>query len=363
MDKYLSSIYYDPRHPASYSGPSKLYRVVKTAGKKITLHQIREWLKGQETYTLHRRVRRTFPRNRVVVAGIDDQWDADLMDMVSLSKHNDGVKYVLVTIDIFSRYSWMRPLKTKQEKEVIEAFASIFAEGRKPLFLRTDKGVEFTGRLAQQYFKEQDVKHFVTQNEVKANYAERVIKTIKGRIFKYFTKMQTYEYIDHLQDFVSSYNHTYHRSIKMKPADVIKKNEEALWEDQYGKLKKDRKKKVTAKFKYAVGDLVRISYLRHTFMREYEQKWTEELFRVRKRYMRDNLHVYNLNEYDNQPIDGTFYEQELQLVKEPQVFRIENVIKARTVKGKKQHLVRWAGWSSKYDSWVDDKDLKAYQNA
>ena len=212
MDKYLSSIYYDPKHPGSYAGPAKLYKVVKAAGKKITLHQIREWLKGQETYTLHRRVRHKFPRNRVVVAGIDDQWDTDLMDMVSLSKHNDGVKYVLVAIDIFSRYTWMRPLKSKQGKDVIEAFASIFSEGRKPRALRSDKGTEYTGRLTQQYLREQHVKHFVTQNEVKANYAERVIKTIKGRIFKYFTKKQTYEYIDILKDFVSSYNHTYHGS-------------------------------------------------------------------------------------------------------------------------------------------------------
>ena len=98
-------------------------------------------------------------------------------------------------------------------------------------------------------------------------------------------------------------------------------------------------------------------------MREYEQKWTEELFRVRKRNMRDGLPIYHLNEYDNEPINGTFYEQELQLVKEPQVFRIEKVLKTRTVKGKKQHLVRWTGWSSKYDSWIDDVDLKAYQKS
>ncbi len=364
MDKYLSSIYYDPKHPASYASPLKLYRVVKAAGKKITLREIREWLKGQETYTLHRRVRRKFPRNRVIVAGIDDQWDTDLMDMVSLSKHNNGVRYVLVCIDIFSRYTWMRPLKSKHNKEVIEAFASIFAEGRKPRALRSDKGTEYVGRLIQNYFKEQDIIHFVTQNEVKASYAERVIKTVKGKIFKYFTRKQTYEYIDHLEDFVSSYNHTYHRSIRMKPADVTKTNERALWEYQYGELRDSRKEKVAkTKFKFAVGNLVRISYLRHTFMREYEQKWTEEIFRVRKRYSRDGIPVYHLNGYNNLPIDGTFYEPELQLVNEPQVYRIEKVLKSRMVKGKKQHFVRWAGWSSTYDSWLDDKDLKAYQKS
>ena len=84
MDVYLASIYYDPKQPASYAGPSKLYKVAKAAGKKITLHQIREWLKGQETYTLHRQARRRFPRNRVIVGGLNSQGDADLMDMGNL---------------------------------------------------------------------------------------------------------------------------------------------------------------------------------------------------------------------------------------------------------------------------------------
>ena len=359
MDEYLASIYYDPKSPASYAGPTKLYRVVKTAGKNITLQQIKDWLKGQETYTLHRQVRRKFPRNKVVVGGIDEQWDADLMDMVSLSSHNGGVRYVLVAIDIFSRYTWLRPLKSKHGKEVVDAFASIFAKGRKPSILRTDKGTEFTGHVTKQYLKEQGVTHFVTQNEVKANYAERVIKTIKGRIFKYFTKKQTYKYIDHLQDFVTSYNNTYHRSIKMKPVDVTKENEAALWEQQYADPYKKKKKQV--KFKFAVGDLVRISYLRHTFMREYEQKWSEEIFKVAKRYARDGLPIYKLKEYDNDPIEGTFYQQELQLVNEPEVYRIEKIVKTRKVKGKKQHLVRWVGWSPKYDSWIDDEMLQAYK--
>ncbi len=140
MDKYLSSVYYDPKHPASYSGPTKLYRVAKAAGKKITLKQIRDWLKGQETYTLHRQVRHKFPRNKVIVDGIDELWDADLMDMVSLSAHNGGVRYMLVAIDIFSRYTWLRPLKSKQGKDVVQAFASIFAEGRKSHNVRTDNG-------------------------------------------------------------------------------------------------------------------------------------------------------------------------------------------------------------------------------
>ena len=359
MDEYLTSIYYDPKQPASYAGPTKLYKVVKAAGKKITLRQIREWLKGQETYTLHRQARRRFPRSRVIVGGLNSQADADLMDVGNLSKYNDGVKFVLVLIDIFSRFCWLEPLKSKQGVEVASAFKRIFDKGRIIGKIRSDRGTEFSNKIVDAYLRSQGVEHFVTNNEVKANYAERLIKTIKGRIFKYFTKKQTYHYVTHLQDFADSYNHTYHRSIKMKPVDVNESNEGALWEQQYGM---GSKQPATAKpFKFAVGDTVRISYLRTTFMREYQEKWTDEIFTIKKRYRREGLPIYELKDYQNEDVQGTFYEQEIQLVDEPEVYKIENILRSRKVKGKKQHLVRWSGWSSKYDSWIDAKELEAYK--
>jgi hypothetical protein len=285
------------------------------------------------------------------------QWDADLMDMSSLAKYNGGVTFVLVAIDIFSRFLLVAPLKSKRGKDVAEAFAAIFAKGKRPYKIRTDKGSEFTNHVVQQYLKDQGVGHFVTQNEVKANYAERVIKTIKGRIYKYFTKKQTYEYVSHLQDFVDSYNHTYHRSIRMKPADVNHSNESQLWQQQYGL---ESKGYPIRKFKFDFGAHVRISYLRTTFMREYNEKWTGEIFTVKNRYMRQGIPVYKLKDYSGEDIEGTFYEEELQLVLMPEVFRVEKILRRRKVKGKKQHLIRWAGWPAKYDSWVNDEELRNY---
>ena len=358
MDEYLASIYYDPKNSASYTGPTKLYRVVRAAGKKITLKQIREWLKGQEAYTLHRQARHRFPRNRVIVDGIDEQWDVDLMDMTNLSKYNGGVRYVLAAIDIFSRYAWFRPLKSKHGKEVVKAFQSVFAEGRIPEKIRTDRGTEFTNHLVQKYLKDQDVIHFVTNNEVKANYAERVIKTVKRKIFMYFTKKQTYQYADLLQDFATSYNNTHHRSIKMKPADVTEENEATLWDQQYAKPHGPEQHR---KFKFDVADTVRISHLSRAFTREYEEKWTGEIFTVTRRFKRRGLPIYRLKDYLDEAVQGTFYEQELQLVKEPDVYRIEKILKTRKIKGKKQHLVKWAGWPSKYDSWIGDEELQDYR--
>ena len=356
-EEYLASIYYNPKHPGSFSGPDKIFKVVKKEGKySIGLNSIKKWLSAQETYTLHRKLQRKIKRNKVIVEGIDDQWDMDLMDMSRLAKDNDGNHFVLLAIDIFSRYVYVQPLKTKQAKEVVNALKTIFDNGRIPEKIRTDKGSEFVNRWVKAYLKEKEVIHFVTHNEVKANYAERAIKTIKGKIFKYFSKNQTYKYIDKLQDFVYGYNHTIHRSIKMAPADVTPKVEAALWKQQYIQPYLKSKKKKKKKFKYKVGDTVRVSFLREPFDREYHQKWSGEIFTVIQRYLRKDLPIYRLKDYANDPLQGTFYEPELQKVifDKDQTFKVEKVLKTKGKGKNKQYLVQWLHWPSKYDTWVSN---------
>ena len=95
-------------------------------------HRICKWLQEQEAFSLTRGARRKYKRSRVIVAGIDSQWDMDLMDMVDLSKQKDGVKYVLVAIDIFSRFAHYQPIKTKKGKDVLQALKLILSGIRKP---------------------------------------------------------------------------------------------------------------------------------------------------------------------------------------------------------------------------------------
>jgi hypothetical protein len=357
MDAYLKDIYYDPANPASFSGPLKLYRAVKNEGQyNITLSEIKKWLQKQEPYTIHRQLRRKFPRNRVIVAGIDDQWDVDLMDLSSLAKFNDGIHYILLVIDIFSKFVWLRSLRSKTGKEVAEAFQSIFSEGRIPKYIRSDKGQEFKAQKVQTVFKKEKVHHFVTQNEVKANYAERAIKTIKSKIFRYLSAKQTYRYIDVLSDIANSYNHTYHRTIGMSPVEVTKQNETSLWWTVYApKTKLPRKRK----FKFRVGDYVRISHLRAPFTREYDEKWTGEIFKISERFYRSNLPIYRLIDFHNEEVKGTFYEPELQKViaDEDTMWKVEKILKTRTRKGEKEYYVKWMYWPNSFNSWVKASDM------
>lgn len=95
MEEYLKKIWYDPRHPGSFAGPSKLYQVVKREGKyDIGLGEIKKkFLQNQDAYSLQKKVkRRGFKRRRVVVQSIDYQWEADLADVQNLSEYNNGIK-------------------------------------------------------------------------------------------------------------------------------------------------------------------------------------------------------------------------------------------------------------------------------
>lgn len=358
MDEYLASVYYNPANPASFSGPTKLYRVVRHNGRyDISLSDIKEWLQRQEPYTLHRSLKRRFKRNKVIVAGIDDQWDADLIDVANIQKYNDGTRYILLVIDIFSRFLWLRPLKSKQGKAVASAFESILSEGRKPRYIRSDKGQEFRAAPVQNLFAKNKIHHFVTHNEQKANFAERCIKSIKSRMYRYFTYKNTYHYLDILPELAESYNNTYHRSIHMKPSEVSKDNETTLWWDQYTPRNYDKRSK---KFKFSIGDRVRISYLRTVFTREYDQKWTGEVFKISSRFHRGGLPVYKLMDYHDEEITGTFYEPELQKVSvsDNALWKIEKILKSRTRKGHKEHFVKWLHWPSKYNSWVKAEELE-----
>ena len=245
QEQYLKAIYYDASHPASYSGLDKLYRAIKREGRfSITKRKLKEWLKTQETYTLHQQVRRRFKRPRVVVSGIGKQADCDLMDMRQLSDFNKGINYVLVHIDDFSRYVRTVPLRSKHGKEVAKAFRKIFNEGGRTDKLRTDQGSEFTNKVVQKLFKDEKVHHFVTQNETKASLAERVIKTLKAKYFRHMTQNQTFRYID-IVEVTDAYNHRYHRSIKMRPVDVTKENESQVWDTLYKSSQKAKRAQFT----------------------------------------------------------------------------------------------------------------------
>jgi hypothetical protein len=155
------------------------------------------------------------------------------MDMTKFSKYNHGYNFIMVAIDIFSKYVWLRSLKNKRGEYVMKTLKNILAEGRSPSRIRTDTGQAFRSRLVESLLKQTDRIFVCTNTEIKANYVERVIKTIKSKMYRYFTHAQSYNYIGELPKFAGSYNKTYHRIIGMPPNKVTKGNETNLWWKMY----------------------------------------------------------------------------------------------------------------------------------
>lgn len=361
-ENYLEKIYYDPKHPASFTGLDKLYRAVRKEGKYVLgKAKIRAWLTKQEAYTVHRGVIRKYKRQKIVVPYTDYQWEIDTAYMTSHIKENDGYGYFLIIIDVISKFVWTFPLKSVTGRQVCEVFQRLLQRGRRPEKLRSDKGSEFKSIVFQKLLNREAIHHFYSLNETKAAVAERAIKTIKSRLTRYVTKRQTRRWIDVLDDVTKSYNQTYNRSIKKAPQDVRVDDQASIWQHRYNTVPKakSRPKTISSRFRFKIGDNVRISHLRRAFDREYDERWTIEYFTVSERGRKQGIPFYKLVDLEGDAIDGTFYANELSnvLIDERSAFRIEKVLRKR----KGQVLVKWMGWPKKFNSWIPKKDVEEYR--
>lgn len=358
--EYLEKIYYDPEHPGSFSGVDKLYKAVRKEGKYVLgKSKIRKWLETQETFSLHRQINRKFRRRKVIAPFIDYQWDVDTAVMKSYVKVNDGYGYFLLVVDVFSRVVRTHALKSTQGKEMVTALKLIFDTGKKPSKLRSERGTEFRNKDVHRLLQTEKVDQFFTQNEQKSSYAERAIKTIKSKLSRYMSRHQTHRWIDVLDSVTQSYNGSYHRSIKMAPRAVTKKDEARLWKLQYGQS--TRVKATTPRFVFKKGDTVRISHLRLPFDREYDERWTMEYFVVVDRGMKENIPYYSLKDTTGEDVGGSFYQSELSkiTVTEDTVHRIEKVIQRK----RNEVLVKWMGWPKKFNSWIPSTALEDYKRS
>ena len=181
---------------------------------------------------------------------------------------------------------------------------------------------------------------YSTNNEGKSVIAERFIRTLKNKIYKYMTSISKNVYTDKLDDIVRKYNSTYHTSIKMSPVDVK--------DNTYINFKKEVNDKDP---KFKVGDPVRISKYKNIFAKGYMLNWSEEIFIIKK--IKNTVPwTYIINDLNGEEIIGTFYENELQKTDQKE-FRIEKVLKK---KGDKLY-VKWKGYDNSFNGWIDKKDI------
>ena len=302
---------------------------------------------------LHKPIRHTFPKRMVFAKAVDDIWTADLVEMIPLARYNKGYKYLLMVIDVFSKYGWIVPLKTKTGVEVANAFEKLFKE-RIPARLWTDKGREFYNKTMKELLNKKKIILYSTENEEKSSVAERWNRTMKRNMWKYFTANNTHKYLDILPILVDKYNNTYHHTIKCKPIQAL---DPKNYMHVYKALYEDMSKLAKAP-SFKVGDRVRIVKKKNTFEKGFTPNWTEELFTI-DQVKKTKPPTYIIKDTKGEEVHGTFYEQELQKSKQT-IYRIEKVLKKRIspINNQKELYVKWKGYNKNFNSWIPFTSLE-----
>ena len=210
MERTLNKLYYEPEQSSSYAGARHLLNKVKN---KYSKNKVIDWLSEQDAFTMHKMVKKNFPRRTYNVSNIYDCFEVDLADFRSIRTYNDNYTYVLFVIDVLSKFLWVEPLKDKSGDSVAQALREIFNKNQEklPIMVQADRGAEFKAKVVQNVFKDFNIEFRLIRNpDAKAACVERVIQTIKHRIWRYFTHKNTRRYIDILEPIVQSYNNTVH---------------------------------------------------------------------------------------------------------------------------------------------------------
>ena len=243
--------------------------------------------------------------------------------MIKYAKQNNNYKYIFTVIDFFSKYSWCHPLKNKNSNEIIKFFKDIFKKSkRKQKMIQSDEGSEFTNKLVQNFFNDNNIKWYHTFNrDIKCSICERFNRTILNKIYKNLTLNNNTVWIKDLNKLVKEYNNSYHRTIKMNPIDVSKKSNENIVRKNYNFEITNKKPK------FSIGDEVTISILKNTFEKGYTSNRSEEIFIIYD-IKTSNVHYYYLKDLNGEKLDGNFYQEELLKtnMKEDGLYIIEKII-------------------------------------
>ena len=302
-----------------------------------------------------------FPRRKIYSPNMDRIWTMDLMDVRKYSKQNKNYKYILVVLDIFSRFAWARPVKAKTGREVTDALRDIFTKsGRKPSRIWSDDGKEFFNHLmVQGLLRKNDITLYSSFNEPKASIAERFIRTLRRKMEMHYIITQQTVWYKALQDMIDEYNSDFHRSIGMTPNEAIKpENYAKVFDRQYTQTKVDLDKKPLL----AVGDRVRISLHKRHFEKGSTANWSEEVFEIVEVLKNYKPIVYKLKDLAQEELEGAFYREQLQKTNQ-EIYRIDKVLRKRKLAGgTSESLVHWSGFPAKFDSWVTSDDVLHSRN-
>lgn len=375
----LNQLYYDPAEPGSFSSAKKLFHAARRRGLKVSLKDVQQFLENQNTYSRHRPLKKRFVRRPTVTSGPNVQWQMDIIVLPrKWTAGAGGYNMVLTAIDIFSKKTYARALKTKGGVEVTAALNDILGsipEVNVPKKIQTDKGREFLNRNVRGLLAQHNIEMFTTEQEdMKASLIERFNRTLRQYIHRYDFAMKqgdgpVPQWHEVLPKLVDSYNSTLHSALDMTPNEVEDSNAHIIRDKLYEGTGRyaphfvkayqlDRKKMKLPKFK--AGDLVRLSMQENIFTRGFTPNYSGEIFTVHKVNTDTYPFTYVLKDQGDKKggveiIKGEAYEAQLQKVTSiPDVLKVQ--ILETDLKGKRVK-VHWVDWPDIYDRWISMDDL------
>jgi hypothetical protein len=366
--KILEKLYHDPSSPAGFAGQKQLYSEAIKIDPTITGKDVKHFLEGDRTYTLHRPRRVRFQRAKTIPSGIYTDIQADLAQMDKFARYNNGHKYILVAVCVLSKRLWAFPLKSKQYGDVSKGFDLLLADiPIKPWVIFTDRGKEFilnekkkiknahgkTEIKNVNYFDERGIdKYWSSTKTIKAALAERYIRILKARLYRYFSENGTMKWIDVLPKIVDAINHSPSRITGKAAVDVNFKNAQSIWEKVYGPAfhppqRKQRHKK---------GEQVRLANYKEVFDRGYLPNWSDEIMEIAA-VKKGNVDTYKIKDEADELFKGNFYAEDLGKTRknEETTYRIEKVYGKRIRNGENQIRVKFFGFPNK--QWISSSDI------
>ena len=290
---------------------------------------------------------------------MDDLWQADLLEMIPFASVNRNYKYILVVIDVFSRYAWAVAMRKKDAAATTEAFEEIItkhAKGRSPTNLQTDAGKEFyNSSFKKHILQKYNIHHYSVYSRQKCAIVERLNRTLRQKLMRYFTYTGRKVWYNILTNIMSTYNKTKHSALfhEMAPCDVNDKNESNIWQKRQVTTSAKSNTIVIANDKtIKLGNYCRVSVAK-VMKKNFSQNWSEEIFQIVGRDTKQFPVMYYLQDLNGKHIKGRFYKEEIQDIGSvlPNIHRIAKILKTVGSGKHKRHLVKWTDNSFK-DSWI-----------
>lgn len=351
MNDMLKKIYYDVDHPASFSSADRLFLAARELIPGIKIDDVKKFLSGELTFTLHKRVVRKFKRNPVVSNHYEDHCQADLVDIQRYQQDNEGFRYILTVIDVFTKIAFAVPIKSKDGNQVSDALQKIFSTYR-PNYIQTDEGNEFKNAKVKNLFKRYSIKWFPATNEhIKCAIVERFQRTLMTKIHKFMTSTGNRQFVQFIERFVNSYNKTYHRSIKMTPNEAKAAPVKNVFMNLYGVEDERSLLKRLFKSKIPVGTSVRIAETKNRFAKGYAQNFTDAVYKVATVVPSLKTPTFKLIDHKGKPIKGRFYNSEIQKIENPDLYRVSIIGERKRGRGK-QYLVHYVNFPDTEDQWI-----------